>query len=755
MSKAPLYHLNSLLHPGKPTSMLPPHAGGLGEVKGNAASIDYFRTQAVMANKLPPTFSSRVRGLSDQICPNLFLVPPDNNFFNNLPPQGEEMQDFNGRLMGDSHQFANPMFIHGQKGKFSVSTFSLSRRSFLRKRNSMIKTQKLSLSPPLNWKTGFNPKGPKPTKAPVWVDFIDLPVELYPWLNQIRSFVRGVLGQRSRGGINPKFDPQLLIEVDLSQDLIYSVPIQDSNGKILHSQKVVYKTLPNACYNCMKVGHFIKDCLDFKPQPRPIENGPEKKEEFQNVPNKFVPRYNKGNKSSSSRVKNSFSPLLEDVFDPFVYENNVLYQQGKNSQDLGATTVEDPLLNKETAQNEDLTQKLSKEPIPNSQEKVSTLSSDSSFDKESKAIPNTQLEANMELEEELFAAQLQAHDNKVTVKNNYPLPRIDKLLDRLHGSKVFTKIDLRSATLNRLMQDIFRPYLDDFILVFFDNILVYSKNETDHEDHLRKVLNILREHTLYAKLSKCTFFSPKIEYLGFILSEDGISVDPAKVQDIVDWPVPTNPSELRGFLGITGWYRTFIKGYATIAAPLTNLLKKGVKINWKPKHQENFDDLKQYVTTTSCLKLPDFDQPFEVVTDASGIAIGGVLIQEGRPVAFTSRKLRIHERNYPTHDLELLAIVHALKLWRHYLLGRRFQLVTDHKSLKWIFTQPTLNIRQRHWIELLQEYDFESTNTRVLLQEYDYKSTTTRVLLQEYDYKSTTTRVRLSSFLRWGYLEKI
>ncbi|MCO5582816.1 hypothetical protein L7F22_036716 [Adiantum nelumboides] len=279
--------------------------------------------------------------------------------------------------------------------------------------------------------------------------------------------------------------------------------------------------------------------------------------------------------------------------------------------------------------------------------------------------------------------------NQVTVKNNYPLPRIDKLLDRLHGSKVFTKIDLRSsyyqirikendipktafnsryghfefivmsfgltnvpATFNRLMQDIFRPYLDDFILVFLDDILVYSKNETDHEDHLRKVLDILHEHKLYAKLSKCTFFSPKIKYLGFILSEDGISIDPAKIQDTVDWHVSTNPSELRGFLGITGWYRIFIKGYATIAAPLTNLLKKGVKINWKLEHQEKFDELKQYVTTASCLKLPDFDQPFEVVTDASGIAIAGVFMQEGRPVAFTSRKLRIHERNYPTHDLD-------------------------------------------------------------------------------------------------------
>ncbi|MCO5600611.1 hypothetical protein L7F22_054726 [Adiantum nelumboides] len=122
------------------------------------------------------------------------------------------------------------------------------------------------------WYIWFNPKGPKPSKAPVWVDFIDLPVDLYPWLKLIGSFVGRVLGQRSRGGINPKFDPQLLIEIDLSKDLIYTVPIQDSNGKVLHNQKVVYKTLPNACFNCMKVGHFIKDCPDLKPNPPPSEN---------------------------------------------------------------------------------------------------------------------------------------------------------------------------------------------------------------------------------------------------------------------------------------------------------------------------------------------------------------------------------------------------------------------------------------------------------------------------------------------------
>ena len=163
-------------------------------------------------------------------------------------------------------------------------------------------------------------------------------------------------------------------------------------------------------------------------------------------------------------------------------------------------------------------------------------------------------------------------------------------------------------------------------------------------------------------------------------------VDPAKVKDILDWPIPMNVSKVRVFLGIIGWYRVFIHNYAVIASPLTELLKKGVKIIWNEKLQASFDELKRIVTSAPCLKLPDFTKKFEAFTDASGIALGGVLVQEGRPVAFTSRKLKTYELNYATHDLELLAVIHFLKIWRHYLLGRKFKLVTDHKILKWIFT---------------------------------------------------------------------
>ncbi|MCO5600106.1 hypothetical protein L7F22_054214 [Adiantum nelumboides] len=228
------------------------------------------------------------------------------------------------------------------------------------------------------------------------------------------------------------------------------------------------------------------------------------------------------------------------------------------------------------------------------------------------------------------------------------------------------------TSFNQLMQDIFRPYLDDFVLVFFDDILIYSKDEADHEEHVCKVLEILRQNQIYAKVSKCTFCSPQVSYLGFIISIDGILVDLEKIKDIVEWPQLSSVSEVRGFIGITGWYRIFVKDYALIAAPLTGLLKKGMRIDWKAEHEASFTELKGYLVSSPILKLLDFSKEFDVVTDASGLALGRVLTQEGWPVAYTSRKLRDHEKNYPTHDLELLAVIHALKLGRHYLLSHKF-----------------------------------------------------------------------------------
>jgi hypothetical protein len=186
-------------------------------------------------------------------------------------------------------------------------------------------------------------------------------------------------------------------------------------------------------------------------------------------------------------------------------------------------------------------------------------------------------------------------------------------------------------------------------------------------------------------------------------------VDPAKVEAIMEWPTPTNVAEVRSFMGLAGYYRRFVEGFSKIAGPITELQKKNKKFVWTEKCAEAFRRLKELLTTVPILKVPDMDADFLVCTDASKEGLGGVLMQDGRVIAYISRKLRRHEENYAMHDLELLAIVYALKVWRHYLVGRKFELKTDHCGLQHIFTQSDLNARQRRWSELLSEYDFEIT----------------------------------------------
>jgi hypothetical protein len=313
--------------------------------------------------------------------------------------------------------------------------------------------------------------------------------------------------------------------------------------------------------------------------------------------------------------------------------------------------------------------------------------------------------------------------NEVTVKNKYPLPRIEDLFDQLRGPSVFSKIDLRSgyhqlrirpsdipktAFITRyglyeftvmsfglmnvpayfmyLMNSVFMDYLDKFVVVFINDILIYSYNEQDHEDHLRKVLQRLQDCQLYAKLSMCEFWISEVLFLGHIINRDGLDVDLKKVATILEWKAPKDVWGIKSSTGLVGYYRCFIEGFSMIARPMTALLAKKVEFKWTPACQESFETLKRKLTTTPVLILPDVHKPFSVYCDASYTGLGYVLMQEERVVAYSSWQLKIHEKNYPTHDLELAAVVHALKTWRHYLYGQKCDIYTDHKSLKYIFT---------------------------------------------------------------------
>jgi hypothetical protein len=245
-------------------------------------------------------------------------------------------------------------------------------------------------------------------------------------------------------------------------------------------------------------------------------------------------------------------------------------------------------------------------------------------------------------------------------------------------------------------------------VVFIDDIFfIYSKSDSDHEEHLRLVLQKLRDNQLYAKFSKCEFWIDKVPFLGHIISNGGISVNPAKVKEIMAWSVPITVTEIWSFLGLAGYYQRFIEGFSKIAKPMTSLLEKGREFKWDEKCQDSFDQLKKKLVSSPVLVVPDIRKVFDIYCDACGQGLGCVLMQEGHVIAYVFRQLRKHGLNYPTHDLELAAVVHALKIWRHYIMGTKCQVYTDHKSLKYIFTQKDLNLRQRRWLELIKDYDLE------------------------------------------------
>jgi hypothetical protein len=261
-----------------------------------------------------------------------------------------------------------------------------------------------------------------------------------------------------------------------------------------------------------------------------------------------------------------------------------------------------------------------------------------------------------------------------------------------------------------LMNKVFMEYLDKFVVVFIDGILVYSRCEEEHEEHLHLVLQKLQEHMLYAKLSKCEFWLRQVTFLGHIISKGGISVDPSRIQDVLSWNAPTSVGDIRSFLGLAGYYQRFIEGFSKISKPMTELLKKDKKFKWMPACEASFQELKKRLTTTPILVMPDMEKPLSIYCDVSGQGLGCVLMQDDRVVVYASWQLRKPEVNYLTHYLELVVVVHALKIWRHYLMGKRCELYTDHKSLQYIFTQLNLILRQRRWLELIKDYDLGINN---------------------------------------------
>ncbi|XP_021999385.1 uncharacterized protein LOC110896229 [Helianthus annuus] len=324
--------------------------------------------------------------------------------------------------------------------------------------------------------------------------------------------------------------------------------------------------------------------------------------------------------------------------------------------------------------------------------------------------------------------------NKIMIKYRFPIPRFDDMLDQLHGSTIFSKLDLRSgyhqirmrpgdewktafktrdglykwlvmpfglsnapSTFMRLMNHIFKHLIGKFVVVYFDDILVFSRSSDQHLTHLRAVFTILREQKLYANSKKCQFFAEEVKFLGYLVSKDGIRMDPIKTESITSWPIPTPFHEVRSFHGLASFYRRFIKDFSTIVAPITECLKKS-KFIWTDEAQKSFESLKKAVTKTPVLALPSFDQVFQVECDASGLGIGAVLSQGSRPIAFFSEKFNETRRRYSTYDKEFYAIVRSLEYWRHYLLPNDFILYSDHQALKYIQGQANLNPRHAKWV---------------------------------------------------------
>jgi len=317
--------------------------------------------------------------------------------------------------------------------------------------------------------------------------------------------------------------------------------------------------------------------------------------------------------------------------------------------------------------------------------------------------------------------------NKIIIKYRFPIPRLDDMLDVLHGAMIFSKVYLRSgyhqirlrpgdewktafktrdglfewlvmpfgltnapSTFMQVMTQILRPFIDKLVVVYFDDILIFSKNLEEHVDHLTQVLRTLRFESFYINLKKCSFAQPSVLFLGFIISSKGVTADLEKVRAILEWLTPNNIHEVRSFHALASFYRRFVKGFSSIMVPIIECTKRGAFL-WTNAAAKAFLQVKKLLTEAPVLRMPNFDDPLEVACDASHTGIGGVLSQHGHPIAFFSEKLNEAKRKYSTYELELYVVMQSIKYWRHYLIHREFFLFTDHDSLRHLNSQKKLN----------------------------------------------------------------
>ena len=338
--------------------------------------------------------------------------------------------------------------------------------------------------------------------------------------------------------------------------------------------------------------------------------------------------------------------------------------------------------------------------------------------------------------------------NEVTVKDAFPIPKIEQTFDALNGAKFFSTLDLASGywqvpvapedrfktafvtpdgglyeyvrmpfgltnapgTFQRLMNTLFAQYIYKGVLIFLDDVLLYSGDVEQHIQNLKITFETLRKANLRLKPKKCKFFQKQVDYLGHTIQADGTSPDPGKVEAVKGWPVPKNVTDVRSFVGFCSYYRRFIRNFAEIARPLHAVTKKNARFEWNEDCQVAFERLKLELTTAPMLQYPDFTSPFVVDTDASNVSLGAVLSNvidgDERPLVFASRVLSKTESMYSTTKREALAVVQALKWFRPYIWGTEFVVRTDHASLRWLFRQ-NADGQTFRLLQTLQEFNFK------------------------------------------------